>query len=262
MELFTVDKAGTLALLSPFPVGETEPYGLCMGRLGDEALVFVTHKNGAVRMWRVVEVGPRGANVQFLGRLKLKTQIEGCVFDDQAAALFVGEENKGIWRFDFTPAGVAQPKMIAKMGSGGLTADVEGLALYKTQDGGYLVASSQGSNSYVLYDRYPPHAPRGRITIEANAAFGIDGTEETDGLEATSIDLGPSYPEGALVVQDGVRPATATTQNFKIVDWRDVAAVMSYGATRVSAPNVYAPTVTSDDNIMPFEGGVVLGGAQ
>ena len=226
VELLTVGASGKLSVLGPFAAVEPEPYGICMGRFRSAVLVFVTHKSGAVRMYRVVEVGPKGANVQFLGRLKFRTQTEGCVFDDQAEALFVGEENRGVWRADFAQGGVREPELIAEVGQHGLRADVEGVAIYRTREGGYLVVSSQGSDSYNVYDRYRPHKSLGRFRITDNVAFGIDGAQETDGLEATSLSLGPDFPKGVLVVQDGRNSPAGNYQNFKIVDWRDLDAVL------------------------------------
>ena len=53
----------------------------------------------------------------------------------------------------------------------------------------------------------------------------VDGVEDTDGLDVVSAPLGPRYPMGLLVVQDGVNLApdgAEANQNFKLVSWRDV----------------------------------------
>lgn len=81
---------------------------------------------------------------------------------------------------------------------------------------GWLVASSQGDNAYSLY-RLPGMEPAGRFRIGAGK-FGA--TQETDGIEVALGDFGPDYPEGLVVVQDGVNPPSA--QNFKLVSWRAV----------------------------------------
>ena len=46
-----------------------------------------------------------------------------------------------------------------------------------------------------------------------------DGCSITDGLDATSLWLGPEYPHGLFVCQDdrNTDPGTAGTQNFKFV---------------------------------------------
>jgi 3-phytase len=60
----------------------------------------------------------------------------------------------------------------------------------------------------------------------ADADGGIDGVSETDGLEVTSAALGPAYPGGLLVAQDGRNIAPAQRQNFKFVSWADIARVL------------------------------------
>jgi 3-phytase len=110
-----------------------------------------------------------------------------------------------------------------------LVPDVEGLALYAPTPGAparYLVVSSQGNDSYLVFDAFAPYAPRGAFRIGMNLQAGIDVASETDGLEVTARALGPDYPRGLLVVQDGRKRLPDGPQNFKLVDWRDVAQVL------------------------------------
>jgi hypothetical protein len=112
--------------------------------------------------------------------------------------------------------------------AGPLVPDVEGIVLYYAAGGtGYLLASSQGSSSYVVYDRLPPHAFRGRFRIVASG--GVDGTEDTDGIDVANVALGPAFPLGLFVAQDGsnVTGPTIGNQNFKLVAWEDVAGAIS-----------------------------------
>ena len=44
---------------------------------------------------------------------------------------------------------------------------------------------------------------------------GIDGAEETDGIEVTTANLDPTFPYGVFVVQDGFNDRG--NQNFKLV---------------------------------------------
>ena len=98
-----------------------------------------------------------------------------------------------------------------------LVADVEGLALAPTgANGGYLVASSQGDNAYVLYDLVTgAYVNRFRLVDGL-----VDGTSETDGIEVMLGGFGPGYPAGLMVVQDGDNGNQ--TQNFKYISWRKV----------------------------------------
>jgi 3-phytase len=111
--------------------------------------------------------------------------------------------------------------------NGHLTDDVEGLAIYYGENGaGYLVASNQGADNYALYERSGDNRFIGLFHVVADDATGIDGASETDGLDVTSASLGPDFPQGVLVVQDGRNIAPAERQNFKLVPWQRVSAAL------------------------------------
>ena len=211
-------------------------YGLCLHQDRAGALhVFANDKSGAFYQWRIERLDERPLSAALVRRFAVATQPEGCVADDANGWLFVGEEGRGIWRFPTAPeADASAPVLVAstgvERGLGRLHADVEGLALYTPTPGddgaGYLVASSQGNFTYVVFDRRPPHAYRGTFRIVPGG--GIDGVEETDGLDVTALAL-PGHPAGLLVVQDGFNRAadgSASHQNFKYVSWSAVATAL------------------------------------
>jgi 3-phytase len=199
-----------------------EPYGSCMGLAGDETLAFITYKTGDVVMYRLSGPGKAAE----AGRLKLSSQLEACVFDDEAGVLYIGEEDVGIWKSAYEGGVLGEPVAVDRVGGDtGLVADIEGLALYKTgADRGYLIASSQGDNSHAVYERDGDNRFITRFAIAPGAT--IDGAEETDGVEAVSANLGPSFPNGVFIAQDGFNAPKGSPQNFKIVDWRDIQAVI------------------------------------
>ena len=61
---------------------------------------------------------------------------------------------------------------------------------------GYLIASSQGDNSYVVYERGGENAFVRRFQI--GDGDGIDGTEDTDGIDVTTADLGAALRRRSL----------------------------------------------------------------
>ena len=224
------------------PDFDAEPYGLCLYRpaASGELYVFANDLDGAVEQWRL---DPDGAGRLTGSRVRswaVGSQTEGCVADDANGWLFIGEEEVGVWRYDARPdASTTERFAVDRVGvgepqGGHLSASVEGLSIYAPPGGGphdgYLVASSQGNNTYVVYDRAAPHAYRGtfRVGAGAGAAGGgeaVDGAEDTDGLQIVSAPLGPRYPLGLLVVQDGSNrapDASEANQNFKLVSWGDV----------------------------------------
>jgi 3-phytase len=86
--------------------------------------------------------------------------------------------------------------------------------------------SSQGNDSYVVLDAAPPHRVLGAFRIGIHLAAGIDGASETDGLDITALPLGPHYPNGMLVVQDGRKRLPEGPQNFKYLSWDEVLRVL------------------------------------
>ncbi|MFN7725924.1 MAG: phytase [Rubrivivax sp.] len=238
LALFSVDDQGRLRDAGRVPTGLKEVYGLCVHQPAAGGLeVFVNDKDG--RYERVALAATPSATSplltgQVVQRFKLASQPEGCVADDAARRLFVGEEDVGVWAVDIAPAPadgqavLSAPTLQPVLKAGGvLQADVEGLGLYLGAQASYLVVSSQGNHSYVVLDAAPPYRVRGAFRIGLNAAAGIDGASETDGLEVVSRPLGPAFPQGALVVQDGFKRLPSVQQNFKLVDWRDIARALS-----------------------------------
>jgi 3-phytase len=224
---YSVAPDGTVAEIGRLPVQRIEPYGFCLGVVDGAAHAFVTYKTGEVQ--RFIVSGFAGSTVTATegAGWKFDTQLEGCAVDEANGVIFIGEEARGVWR---APIGGGEPVLIDAVGGpNGLTADVEGIEVWEGAGGaGYVVVSSQGSSAFHVYDRQPPHAFRGRFGI----AFGPDVVTGTDGLDVVSTPLGPNLPGGLLVVQDDVNSDPAAPQNFKLVDWRNVAAALGLQAAR------------------------------
>lgn len=233
--VFDIDEQGRLAEAGRVPTGLAGIYGVCLHTPRAGGLeVFVNDSDGTYLRIALSEQDGRivGREVQ---RWRMKTQPEGCLADDAAGRLWVGEEDRGLWAMpiDPAPAPGAVPALSLVMPVGRLLhADVEGIALYEAPHGRWIVVSSQGNNSYVVLDADPPHRVRGAFRIGIAADAAIDGVSETDGLEVTSRPLGPALPAGALVVQDGYKRLPVGPQNFKIVDWREIERVLGLPRSR------------------------------
>lgn len=217
--LFELDTtARKLVPIANLPVGSGEAYGLCLWQRKSDGQVyaFLVLKDGRIDQVELNLAGetPSGKVVR---SMKLATQSEGCVVDDRTGLLYVAEEDVGLWRFDARPNASKKPKRLGRADGKRLVADAEGLAIAPSgKSGGYLLASSQGDYAYALY-RLKDGRYLGRFRITDG---GIDGVQETDGLELVLGDFGPDYPGGLLVVQDGDN--APETQNFKYVAWADV----------------------------------------
>jgi len=205
----------------------SDPYGLCMyrSRRSGETYVFVNDPTGLVRQWRLVATPAGKVRAEVARSFALNSQVEGCVADDEAGALYVGEEDVALWKFGAEPkAGDRRKPVAAVKDNPAFKDDFEGVSLWAGRGGrGYLVLSSQGNNTYAVFERQGRNRYLGSFAIAPDPSRGIDGVSETDGLDVTSAPL-PGFPDGLLVTQDGYNVTPSEAQNFKFVSWADVAA--------------------------------------
>jgi 3-phytase len=198
-------------------------YGFCMyhsPRSGNY-YAFVTSKNGAIQQWQLFDSGNGMVNATMVRSLKMASQTEGCVADDEHAVLYLSEENTGIWKYGAEPEAGATRTLVDKTGQQGhLRADVEGLSLYYASNGtGYLIASSQGADAFMVYRREGNNDYV--MTFKAVSGNGIDAIGGTDGLDVMNFPLGPAFPFGVFIAQDGNN--NPDNQNFKLVPWEAIA---------------------------------------
>jgi len=210
--------------------GLGDPYGLCMYRgRGGRTYVLINDTDGRMRQWELVARPGGKVATKLVRDLKFETQVEGCVADDELGALYVAEEDVGLWRLGAEPKTGSAKRMVARIADNpALKDDLEGVGLYDAGGGrGYLVVSSQGNNTYALFRREGDNAYVGSFAAVANGALGIDGISETDGLDVASRPMGPAFPHGAMVAQDGRNVAPPERQNFKIVPWEAIASALN-----------------------------------
>lgn len=204
-----------------------DPYGLCLYKSPQDgsAYVFMNEKDGLVRQWKLegTEIGRlRAAPVR---EFDVGSTAEGCAADDDTGALYVAEEDVALWKYGAEPTDSnARVKVTDPRMNPALKDDLEGVSIYYGDGGkGYIVLSSQGNNSYALFDREAPHSYLGSFRVIADSDKGIDGASETDGLDIISTPLGPQFPYGLFVAQDGRNITPDEKQNFKLVPWERIA---------------------------------------
>jgi 3-phytase len=181
--------------------------------------IFVTSNDGRIEQYELRESTGGTIGGTLVRTFQVGSNAEGCVADNTFGTLFIAEEDVGIWKFDAEPEGGSVGTLIARVGENGLTADVEGLTIYESSHGGgYLIASSQGDNTYKLYERGGAH--RFLLTIDPEPGK-IDDVTETDGIAVTSCATSSRFAQGVFVVQDGDNDVG--NQNFKLYRWEDIA---------------------------------------
>jgi myo-inositol-hexaphosphate 3-phosphohydrolase/phosphodiesterase/alkaline phosphatase D-like protein len=226
----------------PFSPSSSSAYGLALYRspVTDDYYTFVTRREtGDVAQLKLVDKGNgeigyrlvRSFTVPSSATEGASAQTEGIVVDQETGFLYIGQEDVGIWKFNAEPNGGSKGTLIERVkaeGGDNLTNDVEGLSIYYGKNGtGYLLASSQGDNTFAAYTREGSNDFVGRFGVGSNGA--IDSVQESDGAEVINVPLGPNFPFGVFVTQDGSNdPATLVdgenvSSNFKLVPWENIA---------------------------------------
>jgi 3-phytase len=221
MSFFRMDPAGRLQEVGAraFPNRWAE-VGFCLYRsaVTGRVYAFIAEPDGDVTQYELFDQGGL-VDARAVRGWPLGSAAEGCVADDETGRLFVSEERSGIWRYNAEPDGSPLARTsVDKVGNGHLTADVEGLTIvFQPGRRGFLIASSQGDNTFAVYRRGQDHAWLGQREVVDGAA--ADGCSDTDGIEAVATNLGPDFPAGIFICQDGsnTAPGSAGHQNFKYV---------------------------------------------
>ncbi|CAO2647208.1 Nn.00g081300.m01.CDS01 [Neocucurbitaria sp. VM-36] len=210
-----------------------EPYGSCNYRsqkTGKEYL-FVNNKEAKYLQYELAATTNGTLQTSLVREFQGGSggQVEGCVADEGAGYIFLGEEPSGIWRYEAEPTGSVTGVQIAKVGdASGLHADVEGLTLVPAKSGpdGYLMVSSQGISAYLVYERAPPHQFVTTFTVVNNKKKGIDHVSNTDGIAAVGNALNKDFPRGVFVTHDDANElaegGTAKEASFKLVSLEDI----------------------------------------
>jgi 3-phytase len=201
-------------------------YGSCMYRspTTGKFYYFVTSENSQVEQWELFDNGAGKVDAVKVRSFDVDSKSEGCVADDQLGHFYITEEAAGVWKYGAEPtAGTTRTRVDTTGPDGNLVPDVEGVTIYDAGNGrGYLIVSSQGNNSFVIYQREGTNAYV--ATFEIVGGNGIDAVTVTDGIDVTSANLGPAFPQGVFIVQDDKNDNF--NQNFKYVAWHDIAAAI------------------------------------
>ena len=196
------------------------------------------------------------------------SQAEGMVVDRFLGRLYVGMEDFGVLRFNAEPDGGPAFVDVLAVDDDLVQADVEGLTIYYGPgDTGYLLVSSQGNNTFIVLDRLS-NAYLGSFTVVANG--GVDSVEESDGADVINLPLGPAFPGGLLVVQDGDNEPRVLVEDdgeleniatsFKFVPWQSVAG--AFPSPLVVDTRSFNPRGTSSEQLQRLQADVTaLAGA-
>jgi len=206
-------------------------YGLCMYKslISKATYIFVSDiETLSIYQYRVLNFFP--LKTQMVRQIKTSTTSEGCVADDESGILYFAQEDKdsGVYYVDAEPNDneVETLDRTTKY-NGNINGDTEGLALFNHPKGKLLIASSQGSSNFTVYNVSESKKFLGSFSINKNKK--IDGVSRTDGIEIFYGKINDNFSEGILIVQDDMNmddfeldgvllQAKKVNQNFKLTN--------------------------------------------
>ena len=225
MRFYTIDPA--TRMLTNVTAPDVKPgmpvAGMCMYRspVSGKHYLFADTLAGEAAQYELVDEGGKVNAHLVRGPWQIGSEAEACVFDDERKILYVAEEEVGIWAYGAEPGDSTSDRKLvdgAAPSAGLLSPDVEGLAVvYQPAGGGYLIASSQGDDSFVVYQRNEPWSYVKKFKVDAGPV--TDRCSRTDGIDAVAANLGPLFPKGVFSCQDHINDAPGSTgnQDFKLV---------------------------------------------
>ncbi|WP_143871402.1 phytase [Catenovulum sediminis] len=226
ISLYKINADGKVSDLAEISTSLPDVYGLCnyYSSLNKQHYVFINDESGLYQQYQI-NFSNGQVESQLVREFKVNSQPEGCVADSASQTLYLGEEDYGIWSISAEPDGGDALQPFYRVDNKVLFDDVEGLSIYHGAEK-YLIASSQGNDSYVVFSLEDKKVVT-RFKITADPQKGVDGASETDGLAVTSANLGGQYTQGLLVVQDGRNVMPVQPQNFKLVAWQNIQQLIS-----------------------------------
>lgn len=212
IDVYTVDVATRLLT----PVGSIQTgisvYGYIMYHSRATGRYYgIVSSGSAVEQWEFLARSDGTVGGVLARKYPISNLVEGMVADDELGFLYVGEETHGIYKYYADPGQpLTRLATVDVVGSASqLVADIEGLTLYCRRGGlGYLIASSQGNDRYIVYRREGTNAYLG--------TFALSSARNTDGIDVANAALGTTYAQGLFVAQNN-------DVDFRMARWQDIA---------------------------------------
>ena len=200
-----------------------------------------------IRQWEFADDGSQKVDIVLVRELTGFTQVEGIVGDDMLGYVYIAEEDGELRKYGANPGDGQSYTVVDYVGSPTIPVDdIEGLTLYyASKNEGYLMASWQGGNDFLVYDRIS-NGYIGSFEVIANPPIGA--VSQTDGIDVISCPLGAAFPKGAFICHDG---QNGTYSNFKVVSWDSIAVAFGPNLVRSTVVNPRAmgkPAITWTGN--------------
>lgn len=204
-------------------VGEEErgPMGVALYTRPQDQEIFavVGRKSGPAEgyLWqyKLSDAGNGKVGAQLVrkfGKYSGKKEIEAIAVDNELGFIYYSDEQTGVRKYYADPD-LHDNSELALFAQTGFSKDHEGIAIYKTSDStGYILVSNQGTHTFMVYPREGTKENHNEYPLLAEVPVSA---METDGADATAVNLGEKFPEGIFV-------AMSTNRTFHIFDWRKI----------------------------------------
>ena len=242
LRVFRIEPSdGRLIDLGGIPILEGQageagaPMGIGLYRRARDGAIFAIvapkegPRQGYLWQYRLVDAGNGRVGATFVRRfgnfsatsVRPENEIEAVAVDDPLGYVYYADEADGIHKWQADPDHADAGRELAHFGRSGFRGDREGIAIYALTDGtGYIVATDQidEDSEYHLYPREGQPGQANDHSREIAVLRG--GADATDGVEISSMALGPGLPHGALVAMN------SGSRNFLVFRWQDLATVV------------------------------------
>ena len=133
-------------------------------------------------------------------------ETESVFVDDALGFVYYSDETVGTRKYLADPDAPGAEKQVHFFNREGVQGDHEGIAAW----GDYLICTDQREKNsvYRVFERRGDNAFVGEFS---------GGADETDGIEATSVNLGPKFPKGIFIAMN------SGSKNFLVFDGREIA---------------------------------------
>jgi 3-phytase len=114
-----------------------------------------------------------------------------------------------LWKLGAEPNASTPGELVIRIGDHDLEGDIEGLALATAGGQRLLIASDQGSSSFLVLDRDDGYRPVGR--------FSCIGAASTDGIEVVNTPLGRDFPKGLFCCHTDISGRPTLVSSWEVI---------------------------------------------
>jgi 3-phytase len=232
-----ITSAGNTRVFTDRTGEQSAPMGIALYKRPSDSAIFAIvapkegPREGYLAQYRLQHDGQgqvKATFIRYFGRFSGSGEIEAVAVDNELGYVYYADEGDGIHKYHADPAHPQAAVELAHFGQTGFRGDREGIGIYARPDGtGYIICTDQlpGNSEYRVFLREGelgrPHDHSRVIKVVRG------GADSTDGLEVTSRPIGPSFPNGLMIVMN------SKDRNFLVFRWEDIAAAVSDSAPSV-----------------------------